>query len=574
MGVELRTKRKETLFLWLGMIIVFATCIPFFIMGEGSVITYHDQLDGEIITYILNAKHLFSTQTTYPELMNGIPKAGMVSPAVLFIPLYRLFPAFTAFMITKVVSMLVGYVFMYLLIKELTGGKTVAYLTALAFALLPFYPVYGFCIIGQPMLWYALLCLHRNKNRAITNYILLALYALGSSLALVGFSCVMAAVILCIYEFCKRNQSKWRILIATMCLTGTYAITNISLIVQLFADKTQDISHKSEVVLQALPCGKHIMDVFLFGVNYAESNQIFIIPIGIIAVAITLFRHNKSEKASKLLRYMGILFGTLLTISVLCGLYQSSWMVEIRNRAVGVFHEFNAERIAWMMPVMWYALLGIAVSLLWDAFAKKIGVIIKTIVAIGMCALMLFGVYQSDTKTTVMKMLKGDEYHAITWEQFFAGDLFREIAKDIGLPQEEYRVVSFGIYPSAAAYNGFYCLDAYSNNYSCNYKHQFREIIAPELDKSEYLRLNFDNWGNRCYITSAESMDYYTFERRWTPVTQSLELNANQLKEMGCKYLISASYLIHPEQAGVTLLREQPYENENSWYRLYLYEVN
>lgn len=44
-------------------------------------------------------------------------------------------------------------------------------------------------------------------------------------------------------------------------------------------------------------------------------------------------------------------------------------------------------------------------------------------------------------------------------------------------------MISVGIYPAAAAYNGFHCLDGYSNNYPLEYKHAFRQIMEGELDK-------------------------------------------------------------------------------------------
>ena len=81
-----------------GCVLCFLSMLPFFIMGERSIITYNDQLDGEMITYILNAKHLFEGLDTYPELMNGIPAAGMMSPAPLFVLLFKVFSPFVCFM--------------------------------------------------------------------------------------------------------------------------------------------------------------------------------------------------------------------------------------------------------------------------------------------------------------------------------------------------------------------------------------------------------------------------------------------------------------------------------------------
>ena len=156
---------------------------------------------------------------------------------------------------------------------------------------------------------------------------------------------------------------------------------------------------------------------------------------------------------------------------------------------------------------------------------------------------------------------------------FFAEDIFTQIESAIGKPQESYRVVSVGIYPAAAAYNGFYCLDGYSNNYPLEYKHIFRQIMEGELNKNDYVRYLFDNWGNRCYITTAEQANYYTFEKKWNSVIYDLDLNTDKLKEMNCQYVFSAAYLMNAEEMGLSLLREAPFETEKSWYHIYVYAI-
>lgn len=161
----------------------------------------------------------------------------------------------------------------------------------------------------------------------------------------------------------------------------------------------------------------------------------------------------------------------------------------------------------------------------------------------------------------------------MTWQQFYAEDLFRQVDDLIGRPKEEYRVVSLGIYPAAASYNGFYCLDAYSNNYDVEYKHEFRKVISGELIKSDYLTDWFDHWGNRCYIVLAQTNNYFTFEKRWGTVIRDTDLAWEQLRTMGCDYIISAAYIIDADRMGLKLLNEEPIESENSWYRLFVYQL-
>ncbi|MCM1561858.1 MAG: DUF6044 family protein, partial [Butyrivibrio sp.] len=133
--------------------------VPFLILGEGSIITYHDQLDGELFSYLLTAKYLFTDIRVYPEIMNGLPAAGAVPPAPLFVLLYVFFKPFPAFMLSQWIIYLTAFLGMYLLLLRLTKREFISFSIAVIFMLLPFYPVYGLCIPGQPLLLSAALSL-------------------------------------------------------------------------------------------------------------------------------------------------------------------------------------------------------------------------------------------------------------------------------------------------------------------------------------------------------------------------------------------------------------------------------
>ena len=64
------------------------------------------------------------------------------------------------------------------------------------------------------------------------------------------------------------------------------------------------------------------------------------------------------------------------------------------------------------------------------------------------------------------------------------------------------------------------------------------------------------------------------YEKKWNPVINQLELNTERLKEMNCKYIFSAAYLNNSEELGLTLLRDEPFETEDSWYHIYVYKLN
>ena len=139
------------------------------------------------------------------------------------------------------------------------------------------------------------------------------------------------------------------------------------------------------------------------------------------------------------------------------------------------------------------------------------------------------------------------------------------------MEQEEYRVGSVGIHPAAAVMNGFYTIDGYSNNYSLDYKHEFREIIAYELSQNEYNMIYFDHWGSRCYLFASDYNGCAMLEKEKHAVFHDFQIDGRKMKEMGCYYLISAGEIAEPELTGLALYRT--FERDDSYYRIYLYKV-
>ncbi len=565
---------KKHLFI-LGTVVTLAMLLPFWILGEDSVITYHDQLDGEVLTYILNAKYLFTGAENYPELMNGIPSGGMVSPAPAFVLLFKLLPPFGAFMTMLTVVKLVAFGSMFLLLCELTERKWAAFLCAICFMALPFYAVYGLCIPGQPLLFFAIRRLQKEEGwGSLKWYGAIVLYGLCSSLALVGFACLL---LMGVWGLAKLLQKKYRSFFKMVWAAGvlgvTYLLTNLELVKQLFGG-TDYVSHKSEIVFQAVSFWEAAKALILTGDAYTEAQQKYMLPLIGLAFLVLLVQLIKKKRVGN--RYYLYALCTNAVMIVLTAFYRADFMVECRNVWTGVLHDFNLGRIAWLLTVQWYLLLVTSIDILLDAVKEIKGAKLWSAVAGGGCvltlgAVFLTAVYISDVKPNVMKILKGGDYYMMTWEQFYAEDLFDEVEELIGKPKEEYRVVSLGIYPAAAAYNGFYCLDAYSNNYDVEYKHQFRKIMEKELEKSDYLAGWFDGWGNRCYLVLAESNTYFTFEKRWIPVSNEVDFDYEQLRNMGCEYMVSASYIMEAESMGLTLLNPEPIQTEGSWYRLWVY---
>ena len=165
-----------------------------------------------------------------------------------------------------------------------------------------------------------------------------------------------------------------------------------------------------------------------------------------------------------------------------------------------------------------------------------------------------------------------DTYHVDSWRKYYAEDLYAEIADAIGRDKSEYRVVSIGVNPAVALFNGFYTVDGYSTDYPLEYKHNFRKIIEDELAANDSIRGYFDNWGNRCFIYTSElgtGFDIYRGEN--TEV--EIHINTSELKKMGGDYVFSAVKIVNADELGLVSISAEPFIKDADSYGIWVYEV-
>lgn len=164
-----------------------------------------------------------------------------------------------------------------------------------------------------------------------------------------------------------------------------------------------------------------------------------------------------------------------------------------------------------------------------------------------------------------------EEPNSISYVEFYAEEQFSQINEDIGLHQEDYRIINIGFHPAVSQYNGFYTLDGYLNNYPVEYKHKFRNIIAYELEKNEILKEYFDNWGSRCYTYVAELGKGSMWTKDKNKTIYNLELNVTALHEMNCQFVFASVRIMNFVETGLDLFNT--YENELSAWRIFVYRV-
>ena len=568
-----RITKKHLFFLGLG--VIFLAQIPLFILGTDSIVAYHDQLDGEIISYIYQAKYLFSGKDIIPEFLNGASRTALTPPAPLAVLLFRVMPPFAAYMVMLVLGQIVAFAGMFLLVERLTRQKYIALIAGGLYAFLPFLPLYGLSQYGVPMLLLCFMNLWQKRYRW-QSLLYVAFYTGMSSLVLCGFTWIMILGIgTAVLVIGKKWKEHLEMPGAFLIMTGIYLISNLSLVLQILGIGEQAASHKSEYVLEGSSFMGLLKEYFMIGGDHStDYHKWILILIGLALVIslvewIVMAEETRKSAGQQFWWCKWLLWdlAVILGLCVLAALWNSNGGVALRVR-LGAMGAFQFGRVLWIAPALWYLALSLSLAILWTRkkWLKWLGAGVSVMV-LGIVGMQ---VLKGSSVTDCVQEMVMEEYETISWSDYFAIGVMDQVEAFLyekeGLEKSEYKVASLGIDPVAALYHGFYCVDGYSNNYDVEYKHAFRKVIAPELEAY------FDDWGNRCYLFSSEIPGYYNIEKG-TFWYNDLQINAEALKDLGCSYILSAAYVVNAEEIGLELLQEDAIETPESYYRIYIYKI-
>ena len=598
--------RKNVLLPILGIILISLITLPYIVLGENSYVQVHDQMDGEILNYIYQAKYLFKSQVI-PEFMNGMTKASMLPPAPFGVLFYMIFQPFQAFALMHFLLLITGFLGMYLLLRKCGIRLEVCLITAVLYCYIPFYPVYGLAFLGQPLLILCFWNLLEKKNSVIST-LGIALYAGFSSLALVGYAWVGTGILFILYMIIKKKVILVkRASLGVITLLGVYILTNIELLTSFFR-KSGFTTHREEMKL--LPWENlfdTVKNLLFTGGSYAPVYGKFLFPVTLLLL-IVIFLLIRAKKASEKLRKRGgliaALLATLLVGICFCTLWTSDFILTIRQSLGGSLAYFQADRIYWIFPFIWVVILALDLDCLLEMVnmkninksmeanspmnSKPRLMFTRTIILILAGLLFLVQGYQIAKDSTLninARLMLVDGYHKITWKSLYMEDVFEEIKEAINKEEDHhtnanseqyqntYSVVSLGMYPSIPLYNGFTCADGYSNNYSLDYKKQFRKIIADELQKNEEAKRYFDDWGNRLYLVSSKYGFNSLLQKGQGYEFSDLAFDMKAMSELGIRYIFSAAPIVDANELGMTLLSGSPFSSVTSYYEVWVYRI-
>jgi len=543
-----------------GIILLYLS--PLYILGQNAHVLILDNVDGAVasLKVLAHSGQIFgSMDSTIPQVMNGLSRNTFGTEFNLQVLLYWALPTFVAYVTNLTLMHFIAFLGMLLLLKRyvLTEKKyaPLAVGVALTFALLPFWPYGGLSVAGQPLVLYTFLNIHAHTDNK-WDWLILALVPLYSSLVFSFAFFLFVMGIWWLYDVIFLRRVNTRFLAALFFMGMMFVLVEYRLIYNTFFDPGF-VSIRSEFSLSRIPSLRTALKTCIINFFYGQFHvpslqQWVIIPSAALALIIAGCKRKIPTALVGLLFLAGI-------ISIWYGFWFYDGWIPVKQQ-ISFLREFNFSRFHWLHPLLWYLIFALALkTIAGDSRLRKI-------LAMSLITAQIIFLFVSSDGLVEKKA------GSPTYKEFYAQNMFQDIKTYIGKDQQDYRVVSIGIHPSISQYNGFYTLDGYASNYSLAYKHEFRKIMAKELDKSPFYRNYFDTeGGSRCYIFVEKLMYNSMMDKNSTIKIEKLDLDTTQLKKMGGQYVFSALEI--ENAADIHLKFQRVFEDDQSAWKVYLYEV-
>jgi len=547
--------RKSDCILY-GLLLVFLYFLPAIITGDNHYILIHDFLDSTVahIKSMIDNGIVFDNNGIIP-ILSGIPRSYYLTSADLKVWLFLLLPPYWAVLANLFLIKATAFLGLFLLLDSyvLAAGPArskAAFITAVLFSLVPFYPDYGISSAGVPLVAYAFINLF-EKRRVAISFAIMVYYALFSWLVLGGvFVCASAALVILVYMI---RQKKFPALpfIALCLLALVYVAANFQLFVNYF--NPMEATHREEIkpLGEKLPAIGAALGILFVSQFHAGTCCAFVM----VAAFIVLWRSKHAENPRW--NHLLMAFVSLAALMVFTSVFK------IIFSGFKLIQEFQFDRFFFLYPAMCYTLFGAVIhTFLKEKRVKLLALLASLVLVTGLA----FDHFVTDETLRVC----GVDGHP-GFRDFYDTELFGEIKGELCEPGKELKVACLGMYPAVAEYNGISTVDGYIQIYPLEYKHRFQRVIQAELDKDPVLWDYFCNWGERCYLYSAELGRYYMYSGRSGKSVEALDIDCEALSGLGCGYILSAVGIDNYESLGLRYVGS--YSHPGSYWNIRVYSL-
>ncbi len=564
----------------------------------------YDNLDSNVVWYKILAesgKTFAPNHTVIPNMMNGLPRSSYGSEFNFQLWLYYFFTPKLAYIINEILIHLIAFFSMFVFLKNHISptnkyyGDIPTFVGSLYFALLPFWSGAGAGLAFLPLVTHVLIRIKNGQSKR-WEWVFLALLPLYSSFIIIYIFYIAMAGIYLIYDSWYHRMINWKFFTALFLMVSAFLLVEYRLVYAIFVD-SQFISHRTEFsvffqddwwetyrlslvnllagqpphastltgyvlplsliamglgfIKKRLTLKESLVIWFLIGISFLIDiwNLLlvhkFTIPVIVLLILLTLFFQKRDKKLALLLLF-------IIFLSLFTNIFSSKHFLFL-TEYLPILKSFNMFRMVYSFPFLFGIIMTFSIIVLFRKLHFTLyGVLILVILQ--------FSYAQSES------MYKKVPYEGYTsFEDYYVPSIFKQLKKDIAQNETNHpRVVSYGIEPAVALYNGLYTVDGYSVNYPLSYKHKFKKVFSPY-----HINRLYDIWGSKVYIVSIPSAKKYYQKGLHI---QKLRFDDKALCDLGTEYIVSPYFFDAPESKHLTLQKVYKGIKKESW-DIYLYKL-
>lgn len=563
-----------------GLLIPFIIYIPIFILKDKSYLPIQDFLDSEYgWLKVFKDKNLLINLDGNIKINNffgGLERKYIQSEFDIKRIFFLIFPKYWGFIYLSIFSRVIGFLGMFLLIKDYYTKIYNRVLISISYSLIPAFTLYGISLLGLPLVYWSILNLFK-KQKINYNYIILFLFPFCSHIAMIGPFLILYFLLLIFIKYKSINKN---VIVGFIILVISFIVANFNLIKVFSFEET---NRNMRLVLNTFPTTKgyiySIFKIIFFG-NIHPANFISILILFILLLFIIKNKINNKINLFIIL----ILVNTFFYIN-------QPFIVNKFSKYFISLKSFDISRIIIFNTFIFYLLL---LEILYLSNKKYTLIIffqiILNILSIPEISYNLF--YKINNKIVLMNIIDIDKLFYSIDRKFFANkknepykiknfisfkcfeseSLMYNVAHYINKNKEDYKIVNIGIPPSISQINGFYTLDGDFDILPSKYFKQFRKIIVEEIGKNREIRNRYDYSGNQLFIYNSElsKYDYTNCYKELNIQISKLDINIEELKKLKCNYILSA-VKINNYNNSIKFLNV--FNDKISCYRIFLYEI-
>lgn len=532
--------------------------------GERSYIAVHDNMDLFLAQYqmLKNTGSFFKHGVDVPFL-GGVSRDLLPSELSLYSLLYMLFPTYTAYVLGLLLKIVLGIFSFCLLAKELFGERyriyrPVIYMTGFAYGILYFFPAFGFAFASIPLCVLLLIKIYRQS--ALRWYLALLAYPLVSYFSYHGIF-ILGYLVLAIVWISIRDKKPAKPLIAALfVLAAGYVLCEYRLFGQMLL--SDEVTIRSTIVNPSLTVpeiGQEIVTVWKDSIFHAEDvHGKVIMPVCAVYFVVLNLSYLRKKQGGRILREpFNLLMVFILFNCLIYGMYDFAPLRRFVEMILPPLEGWQFNRTIFFNPFLWDMALLLILVRLYDRGAITLcGA--NLLVCGAVLAVILSPTRYNDLYATCHHRFyeynHGTEVDELSYEQFYAVELFDQIKEEIGYEGEW--AAAYGMHPAVLEYNGIATLDGYLGFYTQQYKEDFRQIIAPALDRVEASRIYYDDWGARAYLYSGTYESVVSAGKTVHAADDTLYMNPEAFRQLGGTYLFSRIRFSNAEEMDLKLLGE------------------